>query len=141
MPTQLGKMDKYATIWYHSDLNVVRLEWHHNAAPLEIVSQTWKELINPHVEQHEVNVIIADMSNTKSVFFPDTIEWWGKENVPRLHDLGVRDIITISSSSFLSNNANKKWQGVLGGINNYEVGSLDECLNIIQSGFREEVAG
>lgn len=117
---------------------IVRIEWHHNAALMSTISKTWKELISVHIEQHQVTSIISDMRNTISVFFPDTIEWWGEVNVPKLFDLGVRDIVTINSSSFLSNNANKKWQGVLGGINNYEVNSLDDALSFIQSDFKEE---
>ena len=105
---------------------------------MTIVSKTWEELINVHVEKHQVTTIIADMHNTKSVFFPDTIEWWGEVNVPKLFALGVRDIVTVNSTSFLSNNANKRWKGALGGINNYEVSSLKEALTFIQSGFEEE---
>lgn len=120
---------KYLSVHFHKELNYLRFSWKHMAIPLEPLKEMFLEATK-FIEKNNVETLMADTSNAKSILFPECIEWW-ENHQAKLASIGVNKIITITSGSALTRSTNRKWQSATGNIDLYEVSTLLDAEKII----------
>lgn len=83
------------------------------------------------VQNKKVKTLIGNTSKTTGVLFNECVEWFGKEQIPRLSKAGLKRFVTVVPHTALSRHSSKSWQQAVEGIDLYNCDTLEDAMNLI----------
>ena len=128
---EIYKNENHVSVTYNSLKNYILFDWVNMAIPLDALKELHMKAYDV-LKAKNVKTLVAETSKAQSVLFPECIEWWSNEHVPRLDSAGLKGIITVKGGNALTRLTNKSWQGATGGIDLYEVPTLGDAEKLMQ---------